>query len=203
MQQLAEDALSADADLLSMQEIRPETFPDIDAVLHQKYPYSKVSLDIKGFGIALYSRYPIKEDSTYIVNRFPVLTGVVEVPGGKVRYVCATISTPKSEKGFERQTKEFQLLAQLIRQDTLPVILIGDLNTVPWSTQMEFLLQKARLKDSRKDLAATFPSQSVLVQIPIDYILHGERLECLDFHTLSKSTSNHLGIMGYYTFIQK
>lgn len=203
LDRLLADALAADADILSMQELRPESFPRIDSALRTQYPYSHVSLDYKGFGLALYSKYPIANDSTYVYGQFPVLKGHIHVKNSTIAYICATTSTPTSEKGFDMQAKQFHMIGQLATVETLPLVLAGDLNTVPWSSQMEDLLEKTGLKDSRKDLAATFPSQSILVQIPIDYILHNRLLECASFSTLSKSSSNHLGIMGYYMIKNK
>jgi endonuclease/exonuclease/phosphatase (EEP) superfamily protein YafD len=199
LDRLLADALAADADILSMQEIKPESFPQIDSTLRTHYPYSHVSLDYTGFGLALYSKFPITWDSTHVLyDQFPILTGHIQVAESTISYICVTTSTPTSEKGFEQQAKQFHVIGLLAKQETLPLVLAGDLNTVPWSSSMETLLEKTGLKDSRKDLAATFPSQSILVQIPIDYILHNRLLECAEFSTLSKSSSNHLGIIGYY-----
>ncbi|MBK9504946.1 MAG: hypothetical protein IPO03_06220 [Bacteroidetes bacterium] len=73
------------------------------------------------------------------------------------------------------------------------------MNAVPWSEQVETLLKTTQLKDSRKDLSATYPAQSPL-QIPIDYIFHSPELSCEQFKTQGGTTSNHLGIIGYYNF---
>ncbi len=55
------------------------------------------------------------------------------------------------------------------------------------------------IKDSRKDLSATYPAQSPL-QIPIDYIFHSPEIVCAKFSTIEGTTSNHFGIIGYYRF---
>lgn len=200
MDRLAEDVLAAGADVVSLQELRPETFPVADTILSAAYPYKRVTLEHKGFGMAIYSRYPIANDSILVAGYFPVMTGTINTPAGEISYLCATTSTPTSEKGFEKQEKEFLLLTQMAKAGSKPLILMGDLNAVPWSTSMEGLMEHGHLEDSRKDLSATFPSQSVWVQIPIDYILHSPDLKCLAFETLKRSSSNHLGIKGYYQF---
>ena len=64
---------------------------------------------------------------------------------------------------------------------------------------VETLLKTTQLKDSRKDLSATYPAQSPL-QIPIDYIFHSPELSCEQIKTQGGTTSNHLGIIGYYNF---
>jgi endonuclease/exonuclease/phosphatase (EEP) superfamily protein YafD len=195
---LIADVLQTNVDILSLQELRPEAGALVDSLLWPGYPFVVRSLDVPGFGIALYSRIPF--DSTQVFNdfAFPVLMAHLTVNDKQLRIYAATTSTPTSEKGFEKQSKEFIYLADLIQQQRIPAILAGDLNAVPWSKHITEFCKRTSMIDSRKDLSATYPSQSMFVQLPIDYLLHSPNMQCLAFTTLAPSTSNHLGITGYF-----
>ena len=198
LEMLIDDALQTDVDIISLQELRPEAGALADSLLRPSYPYVLRAMDVPGFGIALYSRIPF--DSTHIFNdfAFPVLWANLSFNGKKMHVYAATTSTPTSEKGFEKQRKEFAYLAELMGNPATPSILAGDLNAVPWSTHITEFCKRTSMIDSRKDLSATYPSQSMLVQLPIDYLMHTPNIQCLAFTALAPSTSNHLGISGYY-----
>jgi len=200
---VVEDVISSDADILSLQEIKPEKWFEADSAILEYYPYSLISLDVPGFGIAIYSKQAFLNTKILTNFDFPVLIASQIIEDDTLYIIAATTSTPTSPKGYEKQQRQFPYLLKII--DSIPgaKILAGDLNAVPWSEQIELLTNSGGLEDSRKDLSATYPAQSVWVQIPIDYILHSKHLNCVAFTTLEANSSNHLGIMGYYTFRKK
>ena len=196
---VAEAALNSNADIVSMQELKENSLQVIDTLMRTKYPYCLSDLSIKGFGLALYSKFPIDSGQVIIAHEFPMLVGSISINGKEFNFISATTSTPTNEKGFEKQVKQFKFITEYANKINGPLILMGDMNSAPWSNQIETLLKETNLKDSRKDLSATYPAQSP-VQIPIDYIFHSQQLFCEKFNTLEQTSSNHLGIMGYYTF---
>ncbi len=149
--------------------------------------------------MALYSKYPLEYKRVFVEHDFPFLTGNIKIKGQVLSFIAATTSTPTNDTGYEKQIKQFKFITAYADSITTPLIVMGDMNAVPWSDQIKGLLANTDLKDSRKDLAGTFPAQSP-VQIPIDYIFHSPELSCKQFETVGGTTSNHLGIIGYYTF---
>ncbi|MBK7108563.1 MAG: endonuclease/exonuclease/phosphatase family protein [Bacteroidetes bacterium] len=194
------NALETNADFISFQEIKTITLDSIDLILKETYPYSISDLSIPGFGMAVYSKYPIKESEVIIQRDFPILYGVVNIKNRQVHFISATTSTPTSEKGYTNQIKQFKLIAEYSNSIDSALVVMGDMNAVPWSTQITEFLKSTDLLDSRKDLSGTFPAQSVFVKIPIDYIFHSPELFCPGFATTGNTSSNHLGIIGFYTF---
>lgn len=198
---VAEAAIRSGADIVSFQELHAESLHETDSAMHTVYPYELSDVSIPGFGMAVYSKYPISNRKIEKTKDFPVLTGVVTLPGGHtVHFVSATTSTPTNAKDYDVQLAQFRILADYADHIDSPMVVMGDMNAVPWSDQIEDFIRTTHLKDSRKDLAATFPAQSPLMRIPIDYIFYSDRIRCLDFSTLGGTTSNHLGILGSYIF---
>ncbi len=196
---VAEAALSSNADIVSMQELKENSLQQIDSLMSKQYPYQLSDLSIKGFGLALYSKYPIDSGRVIIEHEFPMLIGKIKIGEKEFNFISATTSSPTNEKDFQKQIKQFKFITEYANKTVGPLIVMGDMNSAPWSNQIETLLKETDLKDSRKDLSATYPAQSP-VQIPIDYIFHSQQLFCEKFNTLEQTSSNHLGIMGYYTF---
>lgn len=196
---VSEAALSSNADIVSMQELKENSLAIIDPLMREKYPFVLSDLTSQGFGMAIYSKYPIASTAVIKSHDFPLLTGIIIIRKDTLNFIAATTSTPTSEKDYDKQLKQFKFIAEQTNAVHGPLIVLGDMNAVPWSEQVESLLKTTGLKDSRKDLSATYPAQSPL-QIPIDYIFHSSELSCAQFKTQGGTTSNHLGIIGYYNF---
>ncbi|MFI5171136.1 MAG: endonuclease/exonuclease/phosphatase family protein [Chitinophagales bacterium] len=199
---VAQSAIISDADIVSMQELKESSFSVVDTMMLKSYPYTLSDLSIKGFGLAVYSKYPIIEKKIITEHGFPILTGKIKIKDHTINFISATTSTPTNDAGYQKQIKQFKLIGEIVKQTEGPIILMGDMNAVPWSEQVKKLLEETKLKDSRKDLAATYPAQSPL-QIPIDYIFHSPNIYCQKFSTIAGTSSNHLGIIGYYDFERK
>lgn len=197
IQTVAEAALASGATIVSLQELRPDSFRIVDSLMRNTYPYQYSELDFPGFGMALYSRIPLTDTQTLAQENFPLLFTKVQVKGQTIYILAGTSSTPTNDKDFKKQAAEFAFMAQQVQSLQGPVFLMGDMNAVPWSEHIKGLLDRTQLKDSRKDLSATYPAQSPM-QIPIDYIFHSDQIRCVQFTTVGGTSSNHLGLMGYY-----
>jgi endonuclease/exonuclease/phosphatase (EEP) superfamily protein YafD len=196
---VADAALASNADVVSMQELKESSFAIVDPLMREKYPYSLSELSYQGFGMAVYSKYPIEAKAVIASHDFPLLTGIILIKKDTLHFIAATTSTPTNDKDFQAQIKQFKFIADETNKVNGPLLVMGDMNAVPWSEQVTSLLKTTNLKDSRKDLSATYPAQSP-VQIPIDYIFHSSQLTCEKFATQGGTSSNHLGIIGFYNF---
>lgn len=196
---VAETAVQSEADIISLQELHETSLAAVDTVLKKKYPYALSDVSVKGFGMAVYSKYPIENGEVKKWNDYVFLTGTVQLKNRTTRFISATTSTPTNGKDYAIQIKQFKYLTDYINSIDSALIVMGDMNSVPWSEQIKTFMAHTSLEDSRKDLSATYPAQSPF-QIPIDYIFHSKELDCKKFTTVGGSTSNHLGLLGYYNF---
>ena len=196
---VAQGALKSNADIVSMQELKPTSFAIVDPLMRAVYPYSFSDLSVDGFGLAVYSKYPFAATEVVISNNYPILVGEIIIQNDTLHFVAATTSTPTSDKDFEKQAKQFKFIAEEVNKIQGPLIVMGDMNAAPWSEHIKELLKATKLKDSRKDLSSTYPANSP-VQVAIDYIFHSPEIYCESFTTQSGTTSNHLGILGHYQF---
>jgi endonuclease/exonuclease/phosphatase (EEP) superfamily protein YafD len=69
---------------------------------------------------------------------------------------------------------QLEKLAQLVRDQKKPVLLVGDLNVSPWSSYFTRLLKNSGLKNSMKGFGfqPSWPSNTSFLRIPIDHVLY-------------------------------
>ena len=65
-----------------------------------------------------------------------------------------------------------------MKQQKHPVLLLGDLNTTPWSFHFQHLLKESGLKNSMKGFGhqPSWPSNIPFLRIPLDHVLHSEEI---------------------------
>ncbi|MBT7902514.1 hypothetical protein HN587_01530 [Candidatus Woesearchaeota archaeon] len=125
-----------------------------------------------------------------------------ELSSGVKRIVVeATVRCPKPitlliahlSLGKGSRTKQIKDLIKIINKCKHPVILMGDLNTVHGTGEMESLLQKTHLNDKFKinpfSLRKTFPTWSPNRRL--DYILTSQKIKVKDYRVLDFHFSDH------------
>lgn len=109
--------------------------------------YFGKSIDYDGgsYGVAVLSRYPVSE---FIVHRLPTMAGTngeprvlamakVSLPGkGACWFACTHLDAQKNDTNRVAQMSE---ILRVFREESLPVILAGDLNAVPGSRVIDSL----------------------------------------------------------------
>ncbi|MGI9542269.1 MAG: endonuclease/exonuclease/phosphatase family protein [Cyclobacteriaceae bacterium] len=194
-------ALKSQADFLSFQEVDPAWVKELEFALTKAYPYQKVVIDNNpGYGIAVFSKYPLKQLEVKYWTGIPSITGDIWLADHTIHFVTAHTKSPVSRSRFVARNHHLTAMASYLENRKGPVLAVGDFNAVPWDSAIVALRQKADLQDSRSGLEPTFPAFSKWGRIPIDYIMHNEQLTCLNFQTIGGTDSDHLGITGAYKF---
>jgi endonuclease/exonuclease/phosphatase (EEP) superfamily protein YafD len=94
-------------------------------------------------------------------------------------------------------TTTFEQLEDYCRRASAPVAIVGDLNTTPWSSRFQQLLENGQLVDSLlgRGLQLSFPAWPPVIGlpfgIPIDHCLHSADLLCTSRELGSALGSNH------------
>lgn len=146
-----------------------------EKALKTDYPHYKIADRADNYGILIFSRHPIEK------------VDVFESPVAYVPTIRATILTEKSTvvvygihtfpplSDFNALSLKTQLgdVAKRIRAETGPVILMGDLNSTPWSYYFRTFLTNSGLIDSMRGFGpqSSWPSNLPKIGIPIDHIL--------------------------------
>ena len=216
--QVIGQALASEADLLSFQEVSPPWADQLTQRLCEAYPYYHVVTDPwETRGLAVFSRYPLKNVQTHYWAQSPNITGDIDLTGSTasqdqettevppsdtlVRFVASHTISPRSESRYRRRNRQIQQIADYLKSVDGPVLAIGDYNAVPWNPTIVAMKQKARLYDSRRTFTSTYPSRLQDGGLPIDYVFHSDDFACLDFYAVSAEGSDHRGVVGTYRLL--
>ena len=125
--------------------------------------------------LGLFSKLPFENKQLEQVKTYPIpyVMGQFKFNGKKFTLFGAHLIAPISSSLSKIRNKEMTALTQKIQQINQPTVLLGDLNTTPWSPFFRDFIQKTGLKETRKGLGLypTWPTWHFSMQIPIDHSL--------------------------------
>jgi endonuclease/exonuclease/phosphatase (EEP) superfamily protein YafD len=202
--QVVASILSADADVVALQELSPQMAEVLQRDLLDEYPYQVLNPKEGVAGMGAISRYPIKQTSRSLPGSWVGTPQVLDLSlEGKIvtliNFHAIPPGTPAPEV-LNRTTpireQQARDLVALVESLPGPYILLGDLNSVSLSTAYATISE--RLVDAWRaggwGLGHTFPgavsrgsSRPAIGGIPvpmwlvrIDYIFHSEDWRTLD-----------------------
>lgn len=191
---------AASPDVLVLVEDFPEARARIaDAVGGLPYR-AETGIDVRAVLIA--SRFPLTEPrvhSTHYVAHILSARMAVETAEGPrdVRLIAAHATAPLSRWGIRERFKCLARIGELAGEETLPVIVAGDLNLDPQSPKFVHLLRSGRLRDTAPTplAAATWMSRVPMIGLRIDHVLVGEGVTSRARQVLPDFGSDHRGVV--------
>ena len=191
-----------DPDILVLEEVNAAWIRNLGD-LRIDYPYSIAKSREDNFGIALFSKSPLKTADITAIGKAGVPSIVTQLQVGKsMLTVLATHPLPPvgAEYAYLRN-EQLSSLSEYIRNIETPVIVLGDLNTTPWSLHFRDLLKQSGLRDSCRGygIQATWPSFLFLLRIPIDHCLYSSEITILNRHIGPNVGSDHFPLIVDFT----
>ena len=185
-------------DVVVLQEVSPDWLVALDE-LREDYPYSYAEARDGNFGIALFSRIPLKSVSHFDSPPLGYPTIVASLGIGKelLTVVATHPMIPVNGGFYDARNEQLVGIAELLGKRTGPKILVGDLNLSQWDFNYPKLEQVAGLRNSRKGfgIAPTWPTFMPFAMIPIDHVLVSESISVTDLHTGPRIGSDHLPLV--------
>lgn len=169
----------------------------------KNYPYSLYDPLGK---MALYSKYPLCGHVEFAEESAnSILSAYVWKNHRKLKMLVAHPDRPnRGEEAAAQQAMTFSRLAELAHQSKVPVILVGDLNSTPWSVMFEKLVHDSGLKDARMGFGvrptypAYYPKSTKpfpLALLPIDQILISPKIRVNRYLVGKNVGSDHLPVL--------
>ncbi|HET8679500.1 MAG TPA: endonuclease/exonuclease/phosphatase family protein [bacterium] len=151
------------------------------------------------YGIAVLSKHacvrcrvldPADIDSPVIVGEIPVRGRVVTIVGAHFPVPI----TPLSAALMNLQVESVGALIKNLGGDT---VLLGDLNSTPWSAYFRRLVSSSGLRDSAlgRGVHTTWPASSPLIGVPIDHALVSPGIRVVRRWVGSSIGSDHLPVV--------
>ncbi len=187
----------SNADVIAVQGLTPDWARALRRQLSDVFPAQYLFPDIGVTGLGLFARHPFGAVDSILID------GVVQVRACHTRpdfaeefEIIAVQTLPPlsrtSSLGLQEHLDKVGL--EVISQRS-PVILVGDLNAVPWSPTLNRFTSRTGLQDSRRCQVPSYDAgMPGLFDTPVEHIFYTEQLRCVGFETLrSSSTAAYLG----------
>ncbi len=159
-------------DLIVLEEVTTAWLTALQA-LQSDYPFSQVAFYTRRFGILLASRLPVEHVEARRIGGvgLPSLIARVRIGARCVTVIATHLLSPKTPRQTKLRDQQFLMIAQFVRQQPGPVMVLGDLNMTPWSPAFQEFLRATHLQDSRVGfgLQPSWPVCIPFARIPIDH----------------------------------
>jgi endonuclease/exonuclease/phosphatase (EEP) superfamily protein YafD len=172
-------------------------------VLERDYPHTIREPLANAYGMALFSRLPLREGRVEYVLEPGIPSVHVEVglPGGTwvaLHGVHPRPPEPRSEQDSAPRDAELQLLARRIAAaGDRPTVVAGDLNDVAWSYTTQLFLRESGLLDPRlgRGFYNTFNANSRVFRFPLDHVFHSAHFRLVELRRLGHVGSDHFPVL--------
>ncbi|MCP5521506.1 MAG: endonuclease/exonuclease/phosphatase family protein [Verrucomicrobiales bacterium] len=182
-------------EVLVVIELTPEGARQLESI-HGEFPHRRLDPSPGNFGIGLYSRLPLLSCESVVIGPagVPSLQARFRVGEREVTLVATHPVPPIT--GANARDLEAQLLGvgERCRETAGPVVLVGDLNTTPWSPVFRRLKKAGGLQDTLagRGWQPTWPAPLGFAGIPIDHCLVSEEWRVAERSTGPAVGGDHL-----------
>jgi endonuclease/exonuclease/phosphatase (EEP) superfamily protein YafD len=185
-------------DLVLLAEFHPSAVEMMDA-LQLEYPFTSLKPHFAGAGIALYSRFPLIDlpEADFGIPERPVINTKVQTPQGELTLLGLHPYPPTATRLWASRNEQLQQAATWGAAQSGSLLLVGDLNIVPWSPLFQDILSEGGLANGRKGFGwqPTWPVRWPLVWLPFDHLLHSADITIHQFQTGPNIASDHFPIL--------
>lgn len=186
-------AAQSNADIIAISEINPQWERRLKKALPE---YTQKLVTTEGGGIALLSKVPLTslELRYFGERRRPRIFAVANIGGVPVRILAVHPFIPVG-KALTRRNEEFKQWATDLSAGSGPVIVVGDMNSSPWSPYLREFMEAAKLRDTALGfgIAPTWPAD-VFAITPIDHCLVSDHFTVSHRNAGPAFGSDHLPI---------
>ncbi|MCP4358809.1 MAG: hypothetical protein GY796_12390 [Chloroflexi bacterium] len=195
---------SLDPDLILFVETT-ESWVEQMASLEQTYLYSHLEPRYSGAGLALFSRLPLTKATVWgsFPQFRPAIMAQVLVDGEPVTVIAVHPYPPLRHESWRTRNQQLAEVANFVAAQNEPVIVIGDLNTTPWSPIFRNFLEEAGLQDGRRGFGVkpTWPTHLPFMRIPLDHFLATEEISVQNFSLGPDVGSDHFPVIVDFVIV--
>lgn len=185
---------SREADLIVIQEFSSR-WTVLSNALVTRYPYQMEEIREDNFGMALFSKLPLSGNEIFYFTEEEVPSLSTEIQVGDRRvFVLATHPVPPVSADYTAaRNRQLQEVAAFLADNSGPVILLGDLNSSPWSPAFKDLIEGTGLQNSMQGfgIQPSWPSFIPLLWTPLDHLLHSPEFTVTDRRIGANVGSDH------------
>ena len=169
--------------------------------LEKDYPFShKVTLE-NTYGMHFYSKFEPAKIKThfFVADDIPSIEALFQTDDGfefEIFAVHPPPPSPTEESTSKERDGDLLSVAKKIKDRNRPTIVIGDFNTVAWSTTSILFRKTSGLIDGRigRGILSTFHAKYWFFRVPLDLFFHSKEVFIDELKTLEYFGSDHFPI---------
>ena len=170
-----------DPDIAVFMETNQDWIDALSSVVSHYPNRMECPLD-NSYGMLMVSRFPLSDSRVrFLLNKeVPSFDTMATAANGmRFRIVALHPEPPIPTRDTIGRDSEILFVAKLVRHDTFPVIVTGDLNDVAWSSTTRRFLRISRLLDPREGRGPynTFDARFFFLRWPLDHIFHSSHFQ--------------------------
>ncbi len=192
----------SDADIVVLQEAQYHLLQNAKNALSVTYPfyYPNKGRISHSMGIIL-SKHPITSVKTIEIpgTKKSITEAYISYNNQSIRVINYHAKSPKSKERMSARNYDALRLSEYIRRsadESVPFIIAGDFNNVPWHRTMKaFKKQAALTYIPLYEAVGTWPEWlPPFIRVPIDHIYFNGRLFLLEYGALPSAGSDHIPV---------
>lgn len=148
------------------------------------------------FGVDLYSRFKLVDPTVHHLTDSgnpSIFTGVQLPSGHDIKLYAVHPRPPQQGQSVSERNAQLMAAALAARGDSVPHVIAGDMNAVPWEGIIHHTERVGRFLDPRigRGLFITWNAKSWLLRWPLDQILPGPGFTLVSLKVLPAFGSDH------------
>jgi len=185
-------------DIVILQEVSSQWLVALDR-LRTDYPWSYAESREGKFGIALFSRLPLRSAS-HIDSPplgFPTIIAAVDVGDEALALVASHPMIPITGQLYKARNGQLASLVELLAGFTDEKVLVGDLNTSMWDASYREFEEDTGMRNTRRGFGVvpTWPTFLPFAMIPIDHVLVSSAIGVESVRKGPRIGSDHLPLV--------
>lgn len=204
---VVDNIAAVDADIVALQEYSPGLRSVIHPLLTERYPHFQYCAGGERAFVGLYAKLPFEpldadacSSSIMSTDRTARIIVRFQTEDGPAFSLATTHNDWPAP--VTRQAEQFATLSEALSRVELPLILVGDFNSTPWSYALRGFVGAAGLTRHTFNLP-TFPTlwyylrdwRAMVPILPIDHVMTRGAIAIHDLRTGEPSGSDHLPII--------
>lgn len=200
MQEVMDVIKKENPDILSIQEFTNDHYELIKEDLDNLYPFSIIEASDNISGIGVFSKRPFNKFEKVYIQDVPVIIANTEIEKQEFNLFATHAPAPLNSSSWNWQKQFFQEFDNLIQGISGDIIIIGDLNTVPWHKELSTIVQNNDLEFAFYNPFGTYPTRNPFIRVPIDHIIMSDGIKTYNTEKIQIPGSDHLGIKSNINF---
>ncbi len=185
-------------DLVLLVESNQRWLDELES-LRGAYPFWVVQPREDNYGVALLSRWPVRESAicAFSAAGVPTVVALVELDGQMLQMVCTHPPPPKSQLETRARDEQLANMAAFVAAKETPLMVCGDLNLTPWSPMFWQFTRRSGLSDSARGFGvqASWPVGKPYMGVQLDHCLVSPEITILDRRLGTAIGSDHFPVI--------